>query len=40
MASALPLFVTTIGILATAVPLGHALWSRMRRTTAGVEKAG
>ena len=40
MASALPLFVTIVALIATAVPLLHALWSRVRSTMPRAEKAG
>jgi hypothetical protein len=40
MASALPVFVTIVAFIATAVPLLHALWLRMSPVARRVEKAG
>jgi hypothetical protein len=39
MASALPVFVTIVAFIATAVPLLHALWLRVNQASRRVEKA-
>jgi hypothetical protein len=40
MASALPVVVTIVAFVATAVPLLHALWVRMNPGTQRAERAG